>query len=184
MKPWVTVGNIPLSPHRHFRDATTAPFLQLGGLQNTSLAAFACMGVCICVFPCVLWLSGTSDRCGRKSLFIFPEAVTEVEGNVCMYSVFPGLECSEVQIQGNNSLYVPVRGAPTCCNMSFWTAWVCVCLRLSTSHTQHCYTVMLYRMSSLLHAAIKCMGVSQYGALCEGGYIRGKQTVAAIVLQG
>lgn len=109
MKPWLAVVNILLGPYRHFRDAATATFLQHAGLQSMSLTAFACMGVCICVFPCVLWLSGTSDRCGRKSLFIFPEAAAEVEGNVCTYSVFPGRECSEVQIQGNNSLYVPVR---------------------------------------------------------------------------
>lgn len=87
MKPRLTVVNILLGPYVHLGDATAATFLQLGRLQNMSLTAFACMGVCICALPCVLWLSGTSDRCGRKSLFIFPEAVAEVEGDVCMYSV-------------------------------------------------------------------------------------------------
>lgn len=43
-----------------------------------------------CVFLCELWLSGTSDRCGRKSLFIFPQAAIQT----CVYGAFPGLECS------------------------------------------------------------------------------------------
>ncbi len=36
----------------------------------------------VCVFPCVHWLSGTSDRCARKSLFIFPEV--DIECRVCV----------------------------------------------------------------------------------------------------
>lgn len=39
---------------------------------------------------------------------------------------FQALQCSKGWMRGNNSFYVPVRRAPTCCNMSLCAAYVCL----------------------------------------------------------
>ena len=88
---------------------------------------------------CAPWLSGTSDRCGRKSCFVFfHEAVTE---SAYVHECVCSCVCVSrpwVQMEDNNRLYVPVRWTPTCCTMSPFDVWMCLpWVRLPPSCTHH-----------------------------------------------
>lgn len=98
------------------------------------------------VFPCVLWLNGTSDRCDRKSLFIFPQAVKEsVSVCVCVCTVW--VKCRRSITIAFMFLLDELPPAALC----HYVVYGCVPVCLSTCHTHHCYTVIVDRMSSILY---------------------------------